>query len=471
MSTLDPVQIAALDFARDKPGVGWFMEQGLGKTLTALAEYSWYHELDDADRMIVVCPNTFKKGWTDEIEKHGFSFTSHIFQSVHKDKASRFVSTRHNSPPVLVVNYEAIRRPNVIKALCIWAQRGKTYLAVDESIQIKGNKSEQTKAVHKLAPLCAFQRILTGRPQTQGPQDLWGQLRTIGLLPGINYYAFRNHFCIMGGYMMKSVVGVRFPEELAALMEPYVFQAKKKDWLPDLPRKAPTIREYKMSGEQAAQYKSMEEEFLLWVEDAGAYVSVDIAIAKYEKLAQIQTGFIYDDAGDARELVDPSNNPRLNLLKELIENEVTGKCCIVYRHRPIYDLLVKALAHGNPAWIRGGMKPDEVEIQKARFNNDPDCRFILLQAEASKYGHTLLAGPAEEDKCRTMIFFENSYTADTRDQVEDRIHRRGQTGEYVLYIDMSGSDLDRRIVKALQAKDALYRSVFKNLKASAPANV
>ena len=114
------------------------------------------------------------------------------------------------------------------------------------------------------------------------------------------------------------------------------------------------------------------------------------------------------------------------------------------------------------------MKPDEVEEQKALFNTDPRCRIILLQAEASKYGHTLLGGPAEEDKCRTMVFFENSYSADTRDQVEDRIHRRGQTGEYVLYIDLSGSDLDRRIVKALQRKDALYRSVFKNLKSAPP---
>ena len=67
-----------------------------------------------------------------------------------------------------------------------------------------------------------------------------------------------------------------------------------------------------------------------------------------------------------------------------------------------------------------------------------------------------------------MIFFENSYSADTRDQIEDRIHRRGQTGEYVLYVDMSGSDLDRRIVKALQRKDALYQSVFRKLRSAAP---
>ena len=39
----------------------------------------------------------------------------------------------------------------------------------------------------------------------------------------------------------------------------------------------------------------------------------------------------------------------------------------------------------------------------------------------------------------------------------------------MLYLDMSGSDLDRRIVKALQRKDSLYKSVFKHLKEAVPA--
>ena len=59
-----------------------------------------------------------------------------------------------------------------------------------------------------------------------------------------------------------------------------------------------------------------------------------------------------------------------------------------------------------------------------------------------------------------MIFFENSYSADTRDQIEDRIHRRGQTGEYVLYIDLSGSELDRRIIQELFRKRMPYTEVF-----------
>ena len=140
-------------------------------------------------------------------------------------------------------------------AVGTWARAGQTYLSIDELIQIKGHRSLQTKAVHKLAPVCRWVRILTGRPQTQGPQDLWGQLRAIGLIPETNFYAFRGHYCVMGGYMMKEVVRAKNEAGLAQLMAPWIFQAKKKDWLPSLPRKAPTIRDYKMSPEQQKQYE------------------------------------------------------------------------------------------------------------------------------------------------------------------------------------------------------------------------
>ena len=274
-------------------------------------------------------------------------------------------------------------------------------------------------------------------------------------------------FCVMGGWEMKEVVRAKNTEALARAMEGSIFQAKKADWLPLLPRKSQTIRDYQMSEDQQRQYNQMERQFLL--EMAEGIITVEVAIAKYAKLAQIQTGFIYDEDRIVHELVKPEDNPRLNLLRQILEEEAEGKVCIVYRHRAVLPILIKALVQYDPAWIKGGMKPDETEEQKARFNADPHCRVILLQCDAARYGHTLLAGPAEEDKCRTMIFFENSYSADTRDQIEDRIHRRGQTGEYVLYIDLSGSDLDRRIVKALQRKDDLYRSVFRELKQAVPA--
>jgi SNF2 family DNA or RNA helicase len=477
LSQLDPVQIAALEFSNGKFGAGFFAEQGLGKTLIALAEFSFLHSQGKCDRMIVICPNTFKAGWLDEIDKHGFKFDVHIWRSSKKAAAADWLNSRHALPPVLIINYQAARMPGVTRALQIWAARGVAYLAIDESIQIKGHKSAQTKAIHKLASwspitgeptVCRYIRLLTGRPQTQGPHDLWGQLRAIGLFTSTNFFAFRGLYCQMGGWQNKEVIAAKNTDQLAAYMSQVVFQAKKKDWLPNLPRKDATIRDYKMSDDQQRQYNQMERQFLLQINNDDT-ITVEVAIAKYAKLAQIQCGFIYDEEKIVHELVPLAENPRLNLLLEILEEECEGKVCVVYRHRAVLPILLQALHHWSPAWIKGGMSPDETEVQKARFNSDPQCRIILLQADAAKYGHTLLGGPGPEDKCRTMIFFENSYSADTRDQIEDRIHRRGQTGEYVLYIDLSGSDLDRRIVKALQRKDALYKSVFRNLRTSTPA--
>ena len=92
MSSLDPVQVAALEFAEGKQGVGWFMEQGLGKTLTALTEFSFLFQTGKVDRMIVVAPNTFKKGWLEEVEKHGFQFDVHIWRSTKKTAAADFLN-------------------------------------------------------------------------------------------------------------------------------------------------------------------------------------------------------------------------------------------------------------------------------------------------------------------------------------------------------------------------------------------
>ena len=209
----------------------------------------------------------------------------------------------------------------------------------------------------------------------------------------------------------------------------------------------------------------MHDEFVLELETG--IVAVDVAVSKYEKLSQIQCGFIIDEGQMTRELVQPTQNPRLCVLQSLLE-QIPGKTIVIYRHRAVFDLLYLFGNLDEPAYIKGGMKPEEIAKQKDRFNNDPECRVLLGQAEATKYGHTLLGGEADRDHCSTMIFFENSYSLDTRTQVEDRIHRRGQRGENVLYIDLAGTELDRRVVRALQKKEDLYDAVFSKLKAAEP---
>ena len=253
MSQLDPAQVAALKFAEGKPGVGWFAEQGLGKSLMALAEFKQLCHENKVDRMIIIAPNTFKQGWADEITKHGFDFDVHVFRSSKRPDASEFCSRSHFDtherfhPPVMIVNFEAVRLKTVLSGLTKWARRGKTYLVIDESIQIKGNTSTQTKAVHDLAAWSPYTgepmhvryvRILTGRPTTQGPHDLWGQLRTIGLFQTKNFYSFRGLYCVMGGFKAKQVLAAQNQDQLAEAMAPVVLPGEEEGLAARLARHA-----------------------------------------------------------------------------------------------------------------------------------------------------------------------------------------------------------------------------------------
>jgi SNF2 family DNA or RNA helicase len=454
------VQKAAIKAAYGKPGFAYWMEMGLGKTLTALVEFEFLVHDGKITRLVVVCPNSFKGGWVAEIIKQDVNVDPWIYESGADNE--RFLHRAFSKPPVLIVNYEAIRRAGTQAYIMRFIAGRKCMIVFDESIQLKNNKADQTKAAIALAQNFQYARVLSGKPITQGPHDLWGQMRAIGKLNGTNFYAFRGMFCRMGGYMAKKVVGAQNEEQLASLIDPHVFRATKDQWI-DLPPKIYTIREVSMGAAQARQYKTMEQEFVTWLQ-SGENVSVDLAITKHIKLAQIQFGFLIDEDQEVHELVSPAENPRINAIKEMLDTEVVGKAIIVYHHRYAGVVLLNELEEYKPAFIRGGMTDAELTGSRYEFNENPKCRVILIQTTAGRYGHTLIGRNTITERCSTMIFAENTWSLDTRSQLEDRMHRIGQKGDSCLYIDMVGSSLDRRIVQALQQKQSIFDAVMKHIK-------
>ena len=465
MTELLSVQKAALEASAGHEGYAYFMEMGLGKTLTTLSDFLRLVSESKVTRLVVVCPNSFKIGWRREIEKHGMNVEPHIFESGGWNDP--FLKRSFDRPPVLIVNYEAIRRADTKKYIEKFVAGRRAMIAFDESICLKGNKSLQTVAAIDLAKLFTYQRILSGKPMTQGPHDLWGQMRAIRKLDGMNYYAFRGWFCRMGGWMNKKVIGAQNEEKLAELINPHVFRASKTDWI-DLPPKMYTTREYTLAPNQQAQYNMMESEFVAWFKE-DEYVAVDIALTKYIKLAQIQFGFIIDDDGVMHELVHPNFNPRILALKDIIETEVTGKVVVVYQHKYAGDILLRSLDEYRPTFIKGQMEPADIARNTDIFNNDPNCRVICIQTVAGKYGHTLIGGHDAINRCTTMIFAENTWSLDNRSQLEDRIHRIGQEGDSVLYVDLAGTPLDARVVGALQRKESVFNAVFQHIHGRAPS--
>lgn len=471
------VQKAALRASNRAPGFAYFMEQGLGKTLTSYADFLDLVSDRLATRMIVVCPNSFKSGWVEDAEKHGVDLDFFVWQAGNEKYLESWIRRGFKKPPCLILNWEAIRgiKRKVGKRifhemndLCtliveqyIAPVKGRVEIFWDESIHAKSHDSGNTIGGILLQKEVAYCRDLSGKPITQGPHDLWGQMRLIKQLNGKDYYAFKTMFCKMGGFKNKQVVGAQNEEFLTQMIEPHVFRATKKDWT-DLPPKLYTIREYKMTAEMQSMYNSMYNDFVLFLRNEdNEVVTVDAAITKYIKLAQIQCGWVYKEDGTYHQLVEDAKNPRLNLLKEVLETEVVGKTAIPYRHKPVFDQLLRNLGGENKcAWIKGGMTPQETSEQKRRFNEDPNVDHILLQTTAAKYGHTLLGIQGTDRRCSTLIPYENTYSLDDRSQIEDRIHRHGQTADSALYLDLVGTPLDKDCIKALQRKEDVFQAVF-----------
>lgn len=459
-------QAAALKRSRGKKGFGYFMEQGLGKTGTTYQDFL-DNALDyDLTRMVVIAPNSFKGGWAEEAQKFSFPITPIVAESGNISHLPSYFRRGFNTRPALIVNYEAIRYQSTQDLIRTFLGDRRGYLAADESIKLKDYQSDQTKAALEISKWFDFSRILSGKPMAQGPHDLWAQMRFIKQLDGFKYHPFKNAFCRMGGFKMKSVLGAQNEEILAERIDPHVFRATKAEWT-DLPPKVYTHREYSMTPDQKKMYRQMEDEFVLMMsqftgDENDDPVAVDQAITKYIKLAQIQAGFIIDAEKRVHTLVEPSKNPRLNALEDIIRDEVVGKVSVVYNHKVVRPMLYERFAKYNPTHISGGMTPQEIEDNKRKFNNDPTCRIIFL-TKAAKYGHTLLGGPEPENHCSTQIFYENTYSLDDRSQIEDRSHRYGQLGESMSYYDIVGTPLDRDATRALQRKESVFQAVFQHI--------
>lgn len=435
--TLFPVQVAAKSAANSRKKYGYFLEMGLGKTLLALTEFNELEQAGKVDVMMIFCPNSLISTWKAEIRKHGFTYDIYTKLDIVPD-----------APYIVLYNYESIiATPG--RTIPLILANYRTYGVFDESVQVKNHRSARWKHISKWMHHFMYVRLLSGRPMVQSPMDLWSQLTLIGGDVSTSPYAFRNRYCKMGGWMNKQVVGTLDKEGLRAIMKRVSFTATKSEWT-DLPDKLYTDRSYLMTSEQQRIYDKMFRDMV--VELVNKSIMVEQAVHKFSKLQQIGSGFMIDERGEAIPIMEFNKVPKVLLLDEILE-ETEGKVIIFAHYRASVEAL--ALKYGGPV-LRGGMKSDEIQAEIDEFNDGPG-QTLVAQENAFKYGITLLGN--SDRRCNTTVYFENNYSLDTRIQTEDRNHRHGQINN-VLYIDLVGSPVERKITGALQRKDSLSRTIL-----------
>lgn len=445
------------------PGFAFFMQMRVGKTPTWLNQFMLLKRDYRIRKGVMFAPNKFKSTWPIEAERFGVDVEMRAHVSDKKLLKKNLDEFTRKGEGIIVVNYEALIQADIVEMLGRFVGTD-TLIGFDESVKTKNPNGTFFKRSLDLVKSVHYSSILTGKPAPQSPLDYWSQFRLIKALNGVNQFQFRARHCKMGGFKGKKILGVREPERLASTIAHHGFMAQRKDWA-DYIESVPLTRHVEMTSEQKAHYKSMEKDFMVWL-DENTTISVEMAAHKHAKLQQISSGFIYDEHGNSQPILPFEKTPKALDLLEYIEEAAVGKVLIAYVHRPVGEALMELLAEYQPALIAGDLamkkRGMDVESEKNRFNKDPNCRVMIAQETAVKYGHTLMG--SDDDPCLDLVFFENSYSLDDRAQTEERPQGNGQVAALNI-VDFASSPVEAKVVGALQRKESVSQVVVDHYKA------
>lgn len=467
-------QLEAWHKSRDVSYYALLMEMGTGKTKVAIDTAGWLFSQGKINGLLIVAPKSICRNWAQkEIPTHLPNSVDRrvvLWGSATKKMEAELETLRAVEPlklHVLIVNIEALSTDRCYDEITKFLHGHSAMMVIDESTTIKNFQAQRTKIAWKLGRLARFRRILTGTPVTQSPLDVFAQFEFLsaGCLGSSTYYGFRNQYAVLrkryvNGRSFDEVIGYQRLQDLQRVIGRLSYRALKRDCL-DLPEKVYEVRYVELTAEQKRYYEQMRDEALVILADE-TVVAAPLVLTQLLRLRQALCNIVPAAATDSN-LLEPKTrfisekDPRVEevmlILEEAGEQKVIVWCNFVPKIQQLRDLITKRFGLGSVGCISGSVSQEDRQDFVNQFQDPVNpMRFMVMQTRTGGYGLTLTAATL-------VIYHDNDWSLEVRQQSEDRAHRIGQT-EKVTYIDLVAKDtIDEKIRAALIDKKNIAEKV------------
>jgi len=448
-------QLTALEKSWNKENFAYFMEMGTGKTKVLIDNMSMLYDKGKIDGALIIAPKGVVKTWYEQelpthLSEH-IENVSVLWQpNITKSQQEKLDSILENEMllHILVMNVEALSTEKGVNFARKFINSHNTLMAIDETTTIKTPTARRTKNIIMLGKNAKYKRIMTGSPITKNPLDLYTQCEFLDpwLLDFSSYYAFRNRYAEMKtmhihGRSIQVVDKFQNLGELSETVKQFSYRVLKEDCL-DLPPKNFIKRHITLTPAQKKLYEQMKKAAMAVLN--GKVSTTMTVLTQLMRLHQITCGHFTADDGSEQEV----ESNRMNELMSILE-ETDGKAILWANYQKdikgIIDNIVKKYGPGSVVDYYGLTPQEDRQDNIRKFQNDPECRFLVGTPQTGGYGITLT-------QANTVIYYSNGYDLEKRLQSEDRAHRIGQK-KTVTYIDLICEDtVDEKIVKALRDK-------------------
>ncbi len=415
---LRPFQRAGVKYALESRRLFIADEQGLGKTVEALALL----EEDDAFPAVVICPASLKLNWQREIQH----WLPHRSQHV-------VVGTGKTIPKaeITVLNYEIVHAHRERLAI----SRPKA-LILDESHYVKNPAAKRTRAVRRLAealPEGAFKIALTGTPVMNHPDELIAQLRILGRLEEFG----------SGARFKRRFQGAGAEERIHWHLRRTCFVRRlKKDVLPQLPEKRQVVVPVALENER--EYRLAERDVVAWLQEQPLELSEleakVQATLRAERLAQLNT---------LRRLAARGKlGPALAWIDDFLESE--EPLVVFASHREIQEMVVQRFP--NALHVVGADKAVERDAAVQAFQDPEGPQLIVCSTRIAGQGITLT-------RASNVAFLDLEWSPAMHDQAEDRTHRIGQRDAVTAWYLLAAETIDETMAEVLARKRGIVGAV------------
>ena len=415
---LRPFQRAGVKYALESRRLFIADEQGLGKTIEALATL----EEDDAYPAVVICPASLKLNWERE--------TAHWLphRSLHV-----VVGTGKSIPKadITVLNYEIVHAHRERLAI----SRPKA-LILDESHYVKNPQAKRTKSVRRLAESLsadALKICLTGTPVMNHPDELIAQLRIIGRLEEFG----------SGARFKRRFQGAGAEERIHWHLRRTCFVRRlKKDVLPQLPEKRQVVVPVALENER--EYRLAERDVIAWLQEQPLELS-DLeakvqATLRAERLAQLNT---------LRRL---AGRGKLGAALAWIDDFLASEEPLVVfaSHRELQETVVQRFP--DALHVVGADKAQERDRAVHAFQDPDGPQLIVCSTRVAGQGITLT-------RASNVAFLDLEWSPAMHDQAEDRLHRIGQRDAVTAWYLLAAESIDESMAEVLARKRGIVGAV------------
>jgi hypothetical protein len=416
--TLAPFQWAGVRYVLDARRSFLADEQGLGKTVEALAAL----EADAAFPAVVVCPASMKLVW----EREALKWLPH--------RSTRVVNGRSAQPPesdITILNYEVVAAHRMALA-----GRGPKAVIVDESHYCKNPQAKRTQAVRRLAaavPADGLRLALTGTPVLNHAEELIAQLRVIGRLEDFG----------SGAQFAREFRGQFSEERLHWHLRRRCFVRRlKSEVLPQLPPKRRVVVPMAITNDH--DYRLAEADVIAWLKsqplDLHELNAKIAATLRAERLAQLTA------------LQRLAARGKLAAALAWIEDFLaSGEALVVFaRHVEVQHALLHR--YPNALHLLGEDSLLQRERSIADFQDADGAQLIVCATRVAAQGITLT-------RASNVCFLELEWTPAMHDQAEDRCHRIGQRDAVTAWYLLAADTIDETMAKLIQQKREIVAAV------------